>query len=201
MPPKKLKYERQTKQKDSKLFSIFLAFSLLVTSGLAFGVSYFSLHNEIPALYKSVVSRGWTKTEGKIVKTYTSTKSVRTGSAKNPGSALVYVPNVNYSFEVGNETFTGSRINFSAEEKYFSLLDESKKYLDSVYQVNQKTEVFYDPNNPQESTLSREYVYQFGDYQAGCCCGSIGILCSLLFWFSIRDLIKTFRKQKNDDRQ
>ena len=196
MLPKKLKYERRTGKKESKFFGIFLAFSLLLASGAALGVSYFALHNEAAALYKSVLSRSWTKTEGKIVNTYTSTKSVPAGSAKNPRAATVYVPNVNYSFEVGGETFTGSRINFSAEEKYFSLAEESREYLDSSYRTGENVEVFYNPNNPPESALSREYVYKFGDYQAGCCCGSIGILCSLLFWFSIRDLIRIFRKQK-----
>ena len=196
MLPKKLKYERQGEKKKSKFFGIFLAFSLLVTSGAALGVSYFALQNEIPALYKSILSRTWTKTGGKITKTFTSTKSVSGGSSKNPRSITVYVPGVNYSFQVGNETFTGSRINFSGEEKYFSLPEESKAYLDSVYQVDQNVEVFYNPNNPQESALSHEYVYKFGDYQAGCCCGSFGILCSLLFWLSIKDLIKIFRKQK-----
>lgn len=194
MLPKKLKYERQSEEKDSKFFSIFLAFSMLLVSAAALGVSYFSLQDELPALYKSMMSRSWSKTEGRIVKTYTSTKSVRTGSAKNPGSATVYVPNVNYSFQVGSAAFTGSRVNFSAEEKYFSLSEESRQYLDSVYQINQTVEVFYNPSDPQESTLSREYVYEFGNYQAGCCCGSIGILCSLLFWFSIKDLIRNFRK-------
>jgi len=196
MLPKKLKYERHTGEKESKFFAIFLACSLLVVSGAALGVSYFALHREIPAIYNSILSRSWTQTEGKIVKTYTSTKSVRTGSAKNPRSATVYVPNVNYSFEAGGETFTGSRINFSAEEKYFSLAEESREHLDSVYQTGKNVEVFYNPDNPQESALSREYVYKFGDYQAGCCCGSVGILCSLLFWLSMRDLIKIFRKQK-----
>jgi hypothetical protein len=177
-----------------------LAFSLLLASGLALGVSYFALHGEIPALYKSVLSRSWSKTGGKIVKAQTSTKTVRTGPAKNPRSATVYVPNVNYTFQVGSETFTGGRMNFSAEEKYFPREEESRDYLDSSYPVNKNVEVFYNPNNPRESVLSREYVYEFGDYQAGCCCGSIGILCSLLFWLSIRDLIKIFGKQKNDDK-
>jgi hypothetical protein len=196
MLPKKLKYERHTGKKESKFFGIFLACSLLISSGAALGISYFALHAEIPALYKSLLSRSWTKTDGRIVKTYTSTKSVRAGSAKNPQSATVYVPNADYSFQVGSETFTGRRMNFATEEKYFSLAEESREYLDSVYQAGQSVEVFYNPDNPQESTLSREYVYEFGDYQAGCCCGSIGILCSLLFWFSIRDLIRIFRKQK-----
>jgi|GEM_PF-6463521 len=196
MLSKKLKYERRAGKKDSKFFGIFLAFSMLLTSGAALCVSYFALHEEIPALYKSVLSRSWSKTDGKIVKTYTSTKSVLVGSSKNLRPATVYVPNVNYSFQVGNETFTGGRINYASAAKYFSLQEESREYLDSVYQINKNVEVFYDPHNPQESTLSREYVYKFGDYQAGCCCGSIGILFSLLFWFSIKDLIRIFRKQK-----
>lgn len=200
MLPKKLKYERHSGKKESKFFGVFLPFSLLLLSVFALSVSYLALRDEMPALYKSILSRSWSKTEGKIIKTYTSTKTVRAGSAKNPTSALVYVPKIDYSFQIGNETFTGSRMNFSGRETYFSLPEQSREYLDSVYRAGQTVEVFYDPNNPQESTLSREYVYAFGDYQAGCCCGSVAVLFSLLFWFSIKDLIKIFRKRKNDDR-
>jgi hypothetical protein len=196
MLPGKLKYEGQKAGKESKAFGFFLFFSLLVVTFAALGVAYFALHGEIPALYKSFLSRNWSKTEGKITKTYTSAKSIRAGSAKNPSSATVYVPTVNYSFQVGGETFTGERINFAAEEKHFPLQAESKEYLDSHYQVNKNVEVFYNSSNPRESTLSREYVYDSGSYQTGCCCGSIGILFSGLIWFSIKDLIKIFRKQK-----
>ena len=201
MLPKKLKYERQKAGKESKAFGFFLFFSLCVVTFAALGVAYFALHAEIPALYKSILSRSWSKTEGKITKTYTSTKSISAGSSKTSRSATVYVPNVNYLFQVENETFTGARINFTGEEKHFRLPEESKEYLDSFYQVNKNVEVFYNPNNPQESTLSREYVYDSGSYQTGCICGSIGIFFGILIWFSIKDLIKIFRKQKNDDKQ
>lgn len=201
MLPKKLKYERQKERKESKAFGFFLFFSLLLTSFVGLTVAYFALQGEIPTLYKSVLSRSWSKTEGKIIKTFSSTKSVRTGSAKNPGSRTVYVPSVNYSFQVGSETFTGARINFAAEEKYFTFEAESKEYLDSLYQVNKNVEVFYNSSNPRESTLSREYVYDSGNYQTGCCCGSLGIFFGVLIWFSIKDLIKIFRKQKNDGKQ
>ncbi len=201
MSPKKLKYERQKERKESKAFGFFLFFSLLVVSCAGLTVAYFALHREIPVLYMSVLSRSWSKTEGKIIKTFSSTKSVRTGSAKNSGSRTVYVPNVNYSFQVEGETFTGAGMNFAAEEKYFTLQAESKEYLDSLYQINKNVEVFYNPSNPWESTLSREYVYDSGSYQTGCCCGSLGIFFGVLIWFSIKDLIKIFRKQKNDGKQ
>ena len=184
LPKKKLKYEKAAGKKESKFFSIFLCLSMLIVTSLALGVSYFSLQNEIPALYRSVLSRSWSKTDGKITKTFNITKSIRTGSAKNPGLAKVYVPKVNYSFQVGNEVLTGDRMNFSGEEKYFSLEEESTRYLTTIYQVNQNVEVFYNPANPQESSLSQEYVYDSSSYQAGCCCGSLGILFGLLFWLS-----------------
>jgi len=164
-------------------------------------ISYFSLQNEIPALYQSILSRSWIKTDGKITKIYTSTKSVTAGSAKNPRSGIVYVPKVNYSFQVGNEILTGERMNFSGEEKHFPLAEESAEYLNSLYQINQTVEVFYHPTNPQESTLSREYVYNFDNYQAGCCCGSLGIFFSLLCWLSFRDLIKYFRAKNIVNKQ
>jgi hypothetical protein len=200
MLPKKLKYERQAGKKESKFFSVFLCLSMLLVTSAALSVSYFSLQNEVPALYRSLLSRSWSQTDGKITKIYTSTKSIRTGSAKNPGSAIVYVPKVNYSFQVGDRLLTGDRMNFSAEEKYFPLEEQSTQYLNSIYQINQKVEVFYNPNDPQESSLSREYVYDSGSYQAGCGCGSLGLLFGLLFWLSLKDLIRILRKQKNDDR-
>lgn len=201
MLPKKLKYEGLTGRKKPKFFGFFLFFSLLVVTFASLTVSYFSLHREIPALYKSFLSRNWSKTEGRIIKTYTSKKFVSSGSSKNPRSAAVFVPNVNYSFQIENETFTGERINFAGEEKHFSLEEESQQYLNSRYRLNQNVEVFYNPDNPRESALSREYVYDSGSYQAGCCCGSIGIFFGVLLWFSFKDLISIFRKQKNDDKQ
>ncbi len=196
MLPKKLKYERQNGKKESLLFSIFLFVSMLLVSCFAIGVTYFSLQFELPALYKSVLSRSWTKTEGKITKIYTSTKFVTAGSSKNPRSAMVYVPNVNYSFQMGSDIFTGERINFSGEEKHFPLPAESEEYLNSFYQINKPVEVFYNPHNPQESTLSQAYVYDSSSYQTGCGCGSLGIFFSLLCWLSLRDLIKYVRQRK-----
>jgi len=200
MLPDKLKYERQKGRKDPKLFGFFLFFSLLAATFAALSVSYFALQNEIPALCKSFLSRNWSKTEGRITKTYTAAKFISAGSSKNPRSATVYVPTVNYSFQVENETFTGERINFAAEEKHFPLQEESNEYLDSFYQVNKNVEVFYNSSNPQESTLSWEYVYDSSSYQTGCVCGSMGIFFGVLIWFSIKDLIRIFRKQKNDDK-
>lgn len=196
MLAKKLKDGRQAGKKESTFFSIFLCFSMLLLTIAAWSVSYFSLQNEIPALYQSVLSWNWSKTDGRITKIFHTTKSVRTGSAKNSGSATVYVPKVNYSFQVGDEVLTGDRMNFAGEEKYFPLEEQSLEYVNSLYQINQTVEVFYHPNYPQESALSREYMYNSDNYQAGCCCGSLGIFFSLLTWLSFRDLIKHFR-QKN----
>jgi hypothetical protein len=196
MPTGKSKDEKRASEQDSAGSVIFLALSLLILSATAFAVAYLSLAKEISPLYRSVLSRTWSRAEGKIVKHTESTKSVRAGSAKNPGSATVYVPKVSYAFQIGGETFTGERMNFTAEEKYFSTVGESREFLASSYPVNANVEVFYDSSDPRESTLSREYVYEFGDYQAGCCCGSLGILFSLLFWLSVKDSIKIFRKRK-----
>jgi hypothetical protein len=196
MLPKKLEYERQAEKKESKFFSVFLCLTMLLITCLALSISYFSLQNEIPALYQSVLSLRWSKADGKITKIYTSTKSVTAGSAKNPRSATVYVPKINYSFQTGSETLTGERMNFSGEEKYFPLEKESLEYVNSLYQINQTVEVFHHPTNPQESALSREYVYNSDNYLSGCGCGFMGIFFSLLCWLSFRDLIKYFRQKK-----
>ena len=199
MPLPKLKYKGQNEKRESPLFGIFLLVSMLSVTALGIGVAYFSLAGEMAALYESLRSRGWTKTEGVITKNYNATTRVRAGSAKNPGSALVYVPTVEYTFEAGGETLTGNRINFSAEEKHYVDAAEGLNYLKSSYPVNKRVEVFYNPNNPRESALSREYVYDASSYQAGCGCGIPGLLFGFLSWLSLRDLIKYFRRRKRSE--
>lgn len=192
------KKKKQNEESESLFFSVLLFASALMLSCLGIGIIYFSLAGEIPALYKSVLSRGWTKTEGKIIKTYNTTKtiSIGSGSAKNSRSATVFVPTVEYSFQAGDEIFIGSRINFSGEEKYFFWAEESRDYLNASFPVNKNVEVFYNPNNPQESTLSREYVYNSDNYQAGCCCGIVELFFGLITWLSFRDLMKHLRRRK-----
>jgi hypothetical protein len=202
MPPKKLKYERAAgrggQKKESKFFAGFLAVCLLIVTIAALSVAYFSLGKEISPLVQSVLSRGWTKTEGKIIRTFTSTKSVPCGGRSSRG-CVEYAPNVVYLYRVGDTEYQGERINFSAVNTFDSA-EASDDYLN--YYQNKTVEVFYNPNNFQESTLSQEYVYKFNDYYAGCCCGSVGIFFGTLFWFSAKDLVKLFRNKKtSNDKQ
>ncbi len=194
--PKRLKYEREAGRGGRKMKSIssavFMSVCLLVTSSFALSVAYFALAKEISPLFQSVFSRTWSKTDGKVIKTFTSTKLTPAGGRGQRGG-VVYVPNVVYSYRVADKEYQGERINFSAGIS-FSLQEESDNFLNSYR--NQTVEVFYSPNDPQRSTLSQEYVYKFNDYYAGCCCGSVGIFFALIFWFSVKDLIKLLRKQK-----
>jgi len=194
--PNRLKYEREAgrgKQKTKSVsFAVFMSVGLLITSSLALGVAYFSLAKEISPLFQSVLSRSWSKTDGKVIKSFPSTKSVSCGGRYSRG-CVEYVPNVVYLYRIGDKEYQGERINFSAVNTFKSK-EDSDSYLNSYR--NQITEVFYNPSDPQQSTLSQKYVYKFNDYYAGCCCGSVGIFFALIFWFSVKDLIKLFRKQK-----
>jgi hypothetical protein len=196
MLPKRLKYEREAghggREKKSVFTSIFISVILLIVCSAALSVAYSALAKEISPLFQSVLSRTWSKTDGRVIKTYTSTKSVPCGG-RNSRGCVEYVPNVVYLYRVGDKEHQGERINFSAVNAFDSA-EASDSYLNS-YQ-NKTVEVFYNPNNLQESTLSQEYVYKFNDYYAGCCCGSLGIFFALLLWFSVKDLVKLFRKQK-----
>ena len=196
MPPEQLKYEREAgrggRGKKSVFSAVFLSVSLLIVVSLAMGVAYISLAKEISPFFQSVFSRSWSKTEGNVVKTFTSTKSVPCGG-RNIRGCLEYVPNVVYLYRVGDKEYQGERINFSAVNT-FNSKEETDNYLNSY--GNKAVEVFYNPNNPQDSTLSQEYVYKFNDYYAGCCCGSAGLFFAILLWFSVKDLIRLFRKQK-----
>jgi len=194
--PKRFKYEREAnsgkRNKKSVFSAVFISVSLLIVSSAALSVSYFSLAKEISPFFQSVFSRSWSKTEGNVVKTFTSTESVPCGG-RNSRGCLEYVPNVVYLYRVGDKEYQGERINFSAVNTFKSK-EETDSYLNSY--GDKAVEVFYNPNNVQDSTLSREYVYKFNDYYVGCCCGSAGLFFTVLLWFSVKDLIRLFRKQK-----
>ena len=196
MLPKRLKYEREAgrgkRGAKSVSSAVFMSLCLLITSAFALSVAYLALEKEISPLFQSVFSRSWSKTDGKVVRTFTSTKSVPCGG-RNSRGCIKYVPNVVYLYRVGDKEYQGERINFSAVNTFDSK-EASDDYLN--HYRNKTVEVFYSSNNPQQSTLSREYVYKFDDYYAGCCCGSAGIFFGLLLWFSVKDLIKLYRKQK-----
>jgi hypothetical protein len=201
MLPDLLKYEREAalgkRNKKSVFSAVFIFVSLLIVTSFALGIAYFSLAKEIPPFFQSVLSKSWSKTGGKVVNTFTSTKSVP-GGVRSIRGGIRYVPNVVYSYRVADTEYRGDIINFSSDIS-FSSQEESDNYLDSYR--NKSVEVFYNSNNPQESTLSREYVYKLDDYQAGCCCGSFGIVFAIMLWFSAKDLIKLFRKQKSGEKK
>ena len=133
MMPKRFKYEREAnsgkRNKKSVFSAVFISVSLLIVSSAALSVSYFSLAKEISPFFQSVFSRSWSKTEGNVIKTFTSTKSVPCGG-RNSRGCLEYVPNVVYLYRVGDKEYQGERINFSAVNTFKSK-EETDSYLNS----------------------------------------------------------------------
>jgi hypothetical protein len=194
--PKRLKDGREAKSSKNEtkpFFAAFTSISLLILVVIAFSIAFISLGKEISPFTQSVRSRFWSKTDGKVIKTFASTEPISCGGRTSRGSCIVYIPNVVYTYQVEGTKYQGEKINFSAVNN-FNSKEDCDNYLDAYR--NRAVEIFYNSNDPNESTLSREYVYKFNDYYAGCCCGSLGLLFGLMFWLSVKDLIKIFRKQK-----
>jgi hypothetical protein len=63
----------------------------------------------------------------------------------------VYIPNVIYTYQVEGAEYQGEKINFSAVNN-FNSKEDCDNYLD-VYR-NRAVEIFYNTNDPNESTLS-----------------------------------------------
>jgi len=197
MPPNFLKFERETggdkretgpaKKKESTVNIIIIMSVLFIAVAGTLGVSYSTLGTEVYPFYQSVFSRNWLKTEGKVVKTFISTDSA------GKEGRTIYIPNVVYSFSGAEREYLGDRINFSAKAKAFGSQKDCDNFLNAYR--DKTVEIFYDPNNPQESTLSREYIYKSSDLQGGCCCGSIGLVFALVFCLVLADLLgKTGKK-------
>lgn len=210
MFPKRLKDKGQGEQeKESKAFQLFLAFSLLLMCVLGLGIAFAALTDEFSPLYQSISSFGWSKTGGKVIKTSFSHETISRrakiptveGGTTISRDGIGCFPNVVYSFKVAGREYRGNKIDFSADKVFFDLDDECEAFLDDYR--NKDVEVFYNPANPNESTLSRDYVYRSDDYIAGCCCGSFGLFFVLLFWLSIRDLMgySSTRKKRRGKKQ
>lgn len=91
-------------------------------------------------------SRSWPVAEGTIVES----RVERVPSARVTGSPD-YVPTVRYRYQVGDETFTGSRLAFGYDARL--LHEELAVERLARYPVGARVAVRYDPDRPAHATL------------------------------------------------
>ncbi len=114
----------------------------LILGGLAIGV----MIRIIGAFRASHRSRTWRITRGRITHSEKVWVGARTRSPR---------PEIRYAYDVDGTTYEGSRIVFEYSHVYSAdAVDQVLK----AYPVGAGTDVYYDPNQPVESTLRPGHV-------------------------------------------
>lgn len=119
-----------------------LGISLLILAG-GLGSLYVGRKNQGLAR----ASASWPRTTGTI----TALNIAEVERSINDSEYIVYRPEVTYTYTVADQTFAGQRLGFGDQTK--SGRDAAEKLL-APYQLRGPAQVFYDPADPQSSTLS-----------------------------------------------
>ena len=154
--------------KHAKVWSLYLVGSIAIDLGLLLGLILyggFSLATVIDDVIQyrdAQASRGWNPVVGKIISSGTI--------QQRSGHAVV----ANYSYEVGGQTFAGTRVIFSAMRPVASTEAEALQLLSPFGRLSEENElsgifdgiipkadrrvtVYYDPASPENSTLRQAY--------------------------------------------
>jgi len=116
---------------------------LMIAFGIFCGVNAFSLiYNHIKIWRLSINSKTWLNTDGHVVDATLTHVSVRAG----------WKPTITYAYRVNGVAYKNQHLTFD----YFDMypLGEANEIMER-YAVNTTVKVFYDPKQPQESTLER----------------------------------------------
>ncbi len=148
----------------------FVASSLfiLVLLPFAFLMAYILVSEEQQTYAKSKRSQNWQATQGYIVESFIDERGTKS-----------FAPLVVYSYQVGDVQYRSNRILFSLKRPKFDTREEALRLLEPFGEFkddtslklkdrievikaqagrNRHTEVFFDPANPQNSTLRKEYM-------------------------------------------
>jgi hypothetical protein len=124
---------------------------------------------------ESFQSQAWPSTAGII--TNSGVISIPRGASH--GGGYSYHAHVSYSYELNNQSYSGNTV-------YFGCCDGSRDDQAAIaqhYPVNSKVEVYYDPTNPEISTLDRGFHFEpvIGIFLVGLMCCLVGLI-SLQGW-------------------
>jgi hypothetical protein len=117
---------------------------LMIAFGLFCGVNAVNLiYNHIKVWQAAKRSKTWLSTDGQVVET----------ALKHTGR-FAWTPTITYTYHVNGVEYKGSRLAFDYFNSYS--LREANEIMER-YPVKISVKVFYDPEQPQESTLQQAY--------------------------------------------
>lgn len=135
----------------STLFSLFVlgVGAIFVYLGLKI------LGDEIRTWRKAIASREWLSGVGRVVNSEVHTAY---------GRRTTYYPRAKYSYTVAGQNYTGERIAFAWREVFDRQAAEA---VVERYPPGQTVTVFYDPQQPHEATLDRNFPWPLFELFSG----------------------------------
>lgn len=140
-----------------------------------FGLGGFLIAFSVRNRRKAEASQNWLSVPGRIVSaevkqgTSRETKRDITGEEREVTS-YYYYPAVEYTYEVGGQTYTGKRLAFGGIVGHSDPAKAAAAL--APYQPGSTVTVYYDPQNPAEAVLERKA----GGYTWGLVVGAICLL-------------------------
>jgi hypothetical protein len=106
-------------------------------------VSFFGVLSGSAIHYKDLQSLWYHKTEGEVV----DTDIIRVGSDSGG-----YEVRIRYKYFVNGKEYVSNRATAGTRASYFPVHDQAVEFSNR-YPVNTRTEIFYDPSDPEISVL------------------------------------------------
>ena len=113
-----------------------------------FLVGSFMVFSGIRKRRKATASLSWPKVTGNVSKTFIEES---TDTDEDGITTTSYTPKVTYTYQVGAQTYSSERVSFGYTTSY-GRQKKAQEKLD-LYPLNSQLAVYYDPENPAESTL------------------------------------------------
>jgi len=98
----------------------------------------------IPKIVYQYKSSNWANADGEVIYSYVKSKN------SNPGENFYF----NYSYEVGDEKYSGDKLNIGYQGIKSFYLCLAYETLSRQYPSGRKVTVYYDPDNPHLCTLN-----------------------------------------------
>lgn len=128
-------------------------------------------------LWRAFKAENWATTEGMIV---------RSEIHRAGGKATIYLPFIQYSYRVGKKDYSSDKVTFS----HFASGKETADEIVAKYPEGSQVEVYYSPENPEQSVLDNKVPY-YGNI-GGIIIGLVFSVSGLvLIFFSVRYVRKS----------
>lgn len=135
------------------------------------GAGIFLIYRSVQSRKKAQASQGWPSTAGLINE---SRVAHSTHTDTDGDSSDSYTPYIEYTYQVGGQTYTGRDLTFGFTQGYGN--EAKAQSVLAKYPPGAQVSVYYDPADPQKAVLER----QAGGFAAGLILGIIFLVIGLI---------------------